>query len=79
MHNGCESVPADLPSLGDISGIHFENCAEDAEVIFYTIQGGGHSWPGGGYLPEFLVGTTTQDIDATGVMWDFFEKHQLEE
>jgi len=79
MHNGCESVPADLPSSGDISGIHFENCAEDAEVIFYTIQGGGHSWPGGGYLPEFLVGTTTQDIDATGVMWEFFQKHTLKD
>jgi polyhydroxybutyrate depolymerase len=79
LHNSCESVPMDLPTSGDVSGIRFENCAEDAEVIFYTIQGGGHSWPGGGYLPEFLVGTTTQDIDATGVMWEFFQKHTLKD
>lgn len=78
MHNGCDSTPIDIPASGDIGGIRFENCAEDAEVIFYTIDGGGHSWPGGGYLPEFLVGTTTHDIDATRVMWDFFEKHTLE-
>jgi polyhydroxybutyrate depolymerase len=78
QHNGCDNVPANLPSSGDVSGIRYKNCAEDAEVIFYTIQGGGHSWPGGGFLPSFLVGATTQDIDATRVMWNFFEEHTLE-
>jgi polyhydroxybutyrate depolymerase len=68
----------DLPSSGNASGIRYKNCAKDAEVSFYTIQGGGHSWPGGGYLPEFLVGATTQDMDATRVMWNFFEEHTLE-
>jgi polyhydroxybutyrate depolymerase len=78
QHNGCESVPVNLPSSGDASGIHYENCAENAEVLFYTVQGGGHSWPGGGYLPRSIVGATTQDIEATRVMWDFFEEHPLE-
>ncbi len=78
MHNGCDSTPNEIPASGDVTGIRYENCTEDAEVIFYTIQGGGHSWPGGGYLPVFLVGATTQDIDATRVIWDFFEKHSLE-
>ena len=75
QHNGCESVPVELPSSGDVSGIRYENCAKDAEVIFYTIKGGGHSWPGGGYLPKWLVGHTTQDMDATQVMWEFFQSH----
>ena len=47
--------------------------------LFYTIQGGGHSWSGGEPLPEIIVGETSQDIDATNVMWEFFEQHPLAE
>ena len=75
QHNGCETTPLDVSASGEVSGIRFENCREDAEVIFYTINGGGHSWPGGGYLPKWLVGHTTQDMDATQVMWEFFQRH----
>jgi poly(3-hydroxybutyrate) depolymerase len=28
-------------------------------------------------MPEFIVGLTTLDIDATKVMWDFFQQHPL--
>jgi polyhydroxybutyrate depolymerase len=77
-HNGCDSKAVEIPASGEVSGIRHENCSEDAEVIFYTIDGGGHSWPGGGYLPQRLVGHTTQDIDATKVIWEFFQKHPLD-
>jgi polyhydroxybutyrate depolymerase len=46
-------------------------------VYFYTIHGGGHSWPGGGSLPRIIAGTTNRDIDATAIMWDFFQSHPL--
>jgi polyhydroxybutyrate depolymerase len=46
-------------------------------VVFYTILEGGHSWPGGKPLPKWIVGNTTQSIDATRVMWDFFTAHPL--
>jgi len=75
QHNGCETPPLEVPASGEVSGIRFENCRENAEVIFYTIDSGGHSWPGGGYLPKWLVGHTTQDMDATQVMWEFFQRH----
>ena len=75
QHNGCEFPPLEVPTVGEVSGIRFGNCREDAEVIFYTIDGGGHSWPGGGYLPKWLVGHTTRDMDATQVMWEFFQSH----
>jgi polyhydroxybutyrate depolymerase len=76
-HNGCEGQPLGLPASGDVSGIRFEGCAEDADVVFYTIAGGGHSWPGGGYLPKLIVGHTSRDIDATKTMWEFFQRHPL--
>jgi polyhydroxybutyrate depolymerase len=46
-------------------------------VVLYTIQGGGHSWPGGKPLPQWWVGPTSRSIDATSMMWTFFREHQL--
>jgi polyhydroxybutyrate depolymerase len=73
--NGCSGSPLEIPANGEVSGIQYRNCA--ADVIFYTIAGGGHAWPGGEPMPKFIVGHTTQDIDATRVMWDFFQQHPL--
>jgi polyhydroxybutyrate depolymerase len=43
----------------------------------YTIRGGGHTWPGGGPMPEWFVGSTTRSIDASALMWAFFSQHPL--
>jgi polyhydroxybutyrate depolymerase len=61
-----ETVVADDVSLRDWS-------AGEVTVRFYRIDGGGHTWPGGPqYLPERRIGATTQSIDATATMWQFF-------
>jgi len=45
-----------------------------SEVILYTVEGGGHTWPGGTErLRRF--GRTCRDIDATALIWQFFERH----
>jgi polyhydroxybutyrate depolymerase len=77
QHNGCTSPPVALPASGEVSGVRYTGCAQNAGVDFYTIHAGGHSWPGGKGLPKFIVGNTSQDIDATRVMWDFFLDHPL--
>ena len=48
-----------------------------ASVALYTVDGGGHTWPGGRHMPLLgsIVGTTSQDINATAVIWDFLKKH----
>jgi polyhydroxybutyrate depolymerase len=49
------------------------------EVVVYTIEGGGHTWPGGPqYLPTFLVGKVSHNLNATQVVWDFFSRHRLQ-
>jgi polyhydroxybutyrate depolymerase len=73
--HGCDEVPQALPVSGDVSGVKYTNC--DGDLNFYTIAGGGHSWPGGGYLPRLIVGEITQDIDASRTMWEFFQQHPL--
>jgi len=76
-HNECNSTPQEIPPSGEVSGLQFTDCASHADVVFYTIAGGGHSWPGGKPMPEFIVGYTTRDIDATRAMWNFFQGHPL--
>ena len=45
-------------------------------MILYTIQNGGHTWPGQKALLPTL-GNSTLDISANDLMWDFFVKHPL--
>lgn len=73
--NGCDAEPKALPARGDASGVGYSGCA--ADVVFYTIAGGGHTWPGGPPLYERITGQTTQDLDATALMWAFFTEHPL--
>jgi polyhydroxybutyrate depolymerase len=48
----------------------------NSEVICYSIKGGGHTWPGAIYSgPSDLMGKTTEDIDATELISDFFLRH----
>jgi polyhydroxybutyrate depolymerase len=75
--NGCDPGPVELPAQGDASGYRYSNCDDNAEVIFYSVAGSGHGWPGGESIPEWIVGPTSQDIDATRVIWEFFKQHRL--
>jgi polyhydroxybutyrate depolymerase len=75
--NRCGAIPVDSSVTDSVSRREYRDCADDATVVLYTINGGGHSWPNGGWLPAWLVGPTSHDIDATSVMWAFFRKHRL--
>lgn len=75
--NGCDPTPEVIPSQGDTSGVRYVGCDEDAAVILYTIDGGGHTWPSGWSIPG--VGKTSQDIDATAELWQFFQAYRLED
>ena len=51
---------------------------DDTEVDVYTIEGGGHTWPGGPqYLPKFIVGKASQNLNATRAIWEFFQGQEL--
>jgi polyhydroxybutyrate depolymerase len=47
-----------------------------SDVVFYRLDGMGHTWPGSRpQLPRFLFGRTSQTIDATRVIWEFLAAH----
>jgi polyhydroxybutyrate depolymerase len=75
--NGCGPDPVTAAEAPDVERLEFGNCSEDASVVLYTIRGGGHTWPGGGPMPRWLVGTTSRSVDATVFMWSFFREHRL--
>jgi polyhydroxybutyrate depolymerase len=55
------------------------NGLKGTEVILYTVEGGGHTWPGGfQYLPVWVIGKTSRDIDANEIIWSFFKRHSRE-
>lgn len=70
--NGCSATETVFLEKDHVRGVLYEGCEPGADVVFYTISDGGHAWPGGKPLPEFIVGKTTQEIDATREMWEFF-------
>jgi len=75
--NRCNPKPVDSAVAMDITRRTYTNCADDASVVLYTIEGGGHTWPGGGPMPEWFAGHTSNSIDASSQMWTFFRAHRL--
>ena len=72
----CEIQPEILASSGGIVRTHFSRCRDSAEVVYYTLEGVGHHWPGGKVrFPEMLVGKSTDLMNATEGAWDFFQDH----
>ena len=52
----------------------YAGCKDGRDVDLYTIEGGGHTWPGGPASGR-RVGRVTRDIDATATIWAFFSGH----
>jgi len=71
--------PMTPASVSDANGVRTEIYGPGrggAEVVYITVEGLGHTWAGGkSLLPEIMVGGTSDKINATDVIWDFFQKH----
>ena len=77
-HNSCLSTAQDLPAVKEVTGVQYSGCSGGADVVFYTLNGDGHAWPGStSLLPKAVVGPTSNSIDATALMWQFFSAHPL--
>lgn len=67
--NGCGEVPTRDRIAEDAVRDAWTLCADDADVVLVTIEGGSHTWPGTA-SPGLFAGTT--EVSATEMMWDFF-------
>lgn len=52
----------------------YYHCEQGARVVLITVNGGGHTWPGGRqYRGEKSIGKTSKDFDASKEIWKFFK------
>ena len=58
--NQCAPIAVDSVVTTDVTRVHYTSCADHADVVLYTIEGGGHSWPGGASLLRWIVGPTSK-------------------
>ncbi len=56
----------------------YHNPINGLKVVSYTINNGGHTWPGGWqYFPKFIIGKTTHNLNACEAIWEFFKPYSL--
>ena len=79
-HDGCTPAPVSSsqdkdPDDGTSLKIDvYSHGKDNSEVTLYTIVNGGHTWPGGfQYAPQFFIGKTSKEINASETIWNFFE------
>ena len=52
--------------------------ANGLKVVGFTIVDGGHTWPGGTqYLPKFMIGPLSKNLNACDEIWKFFKENKL--
>lgn len=79
--NNClDATVIDLPDIDTtdnttVTKSIYHPCDEDVEVILFTVNGGGHTWPGA----TIEIGITNYDINASAEIWNFFSRYTLPE
>lgn len=77
---GCDTEPAmeDLPDPAadgtTTTAFTYTGCEDGVEVQFLSVDGGGHTWPGG-HRFSLQAGRVSRDFDASEVIWEFFAEH----
>jgi polyhydroxybutyrate depolymerase len=83
VNNQCskqENIQTPQPTVTDGTAITITSrrgLQRNSDVISVKVEGGGHTWPSGVQQPEWLVGKTTQNLNATQFIWNFFKDHSL--
>lgn len=73
---GCPLEARIIYDKNGVRGIAYGPGDDDSEVVLYTIEEMGHTWPGGtSLLPESMVGKTSNRLNGCDVIWAFFQKH----
>ena len=82
--DGCDNKPVvtNLPiKVDDGTSVikeEYSNPANNLKVTGFTIVDGGHVWPGGSqYMPKFVIGSTTKNLDGCETIWKFFKGYRL--
>lgn len=76
MRDFCLSRPVtSVPAAGILIDT-WSGCRDGAEVVLYSFENGGHTWPGGPPFTEDM-GPAIPFPDATRTMWEFFKRFSI--
>ncbi len=76
--DGATSAPTSTTMGPDVTVRGWGGPTPQSDLVFYRVEGAGHTWPGGmQYLPQFVIGSTTNTFDATTTIWQFLSTHRL--
>ncbi len=77
-HNGLSLNPSLEKRIGRAHALVYGPGPSGTEVVFWTLEDGGHRWPG--VSPEnqkfhLKQEPANMDVDAPQLIWEFFKKH----
>lgn len=67
-HNGCDPEPTEERIGTEVVHRSWEGCVAPTDL--YIVEGGGHTWPGS--MDVASLGYTTDEIDASEIIWERF-------
>jgi polyhydroxybutyrate depolymerase len=72
-------LPASEKGGKETKTLTFDGCHEHAQVVLYSVKGGGHTWPSGEqYSSEKEVGKTSTDLNANEIIWSFLGSRKVD-
>ena len=74
--DGCRRGPNATPVSENVTRLAYTHCRDHVSVELYRVANGGHTWPGSNGPPHG-PGLVTREIDASRLIWDFFERYRL--
>ncbi len=73
--DGCRRRPTVERVGPDVRRTTARRCRDRTAVQLYTVDGGGHTWPGARNVAGRRLGRVTDSIDASDLMLAFFAEH----
>ena len=71
---GCATTPRLISEANSLKVVEYPTEPGGAKFRVIYVEGQGHGWPGGqSPLPASVIGPTTNALDATAALWDFFK------
>ena len=74
-HNGCTGPRTETTIDTEVVLVEYGSCTNGVATRLYVVDPGGHSWPGSFFVAS--LGYVTQQINATNLIWEFFENYTL--
>jgi polyhydroxybutyrate depolymerase len=77
--NGCNTTPMLRKISKDVTQISYSGCKDNGDVVFFSINEGGHTWPGSpsDIFEKMGMGKTNKDVNASNLIWSFFDAHPM--